>query len=43
MGSPALGNGFLEVGDGITRSYKSILELIQNNSIPDRVISDCVV
>jgi hypothetical protein len=28
MASPALGNEFLWVGDGVTHSYKLILELI---------------
>ena len=43
MASPAPRNGFLEAGDTITRSYKSILDLIQKNSIPHRAKSDCVV
>ena len=37
------GNGFLGAGDGVTYFDKLISELMQKNSIPHRVIGDCVV
>jgi hypothetical protein len=40
---PTTGNGFLWAGDGVTCFYKLILELIQKNGIPQKVVSDCVV
>jgi hypothetical protein len=51
VASSAPENGFVEVGDGVTRFYKSILELIQKYGIPHiiqkygiphRVASDCI-